>query len=153
VDLKLRAEDAEDLKIMSAHLQDALVRVGDIAYLARKHRLMISLNRFCWEAEPAKLGGKTTYSRVTAGLHFEGVLSVKVRGMDRENVEGLLYLLAIEPRIEGDGSGEIELVFAGGASIVAKVECVEAALADIGEPWLTDIRPRHEDREPAAGPR
>jgi Protein of unknown function (DUF2948) len=150
VPLKLKAEDAEDLKVFSAHLQDALVRVGDIGYLPRKHRLAMTLNRFCWEAPPAKVAGKDAYARVTAGVHFDGVLSVKTRGLDRNNPEGLLYLLALEPHIDADGAGTIELVFAGGASIIAEVECIDASLFDLGEPWLTENRPMHEAGEGAA---
>src|SRR5262249_8563386 len=138
------------LKVLSTHLQDALVRVGDIAYLPKKRRLLLSLNRFCWERVPAKVGGKDAYQRVTAGVELEDVLSVKARGMDRSDVEALLYLLAIEARLGEDGAGEIELEFAGGASLIAEVECVAVTLTDLGEPWLTDMRPEHETGDNAA---
>ena len=151
--LKLIAEDTEDLKVISTHLQDALVRVGDIAYLPRHRRLAISLNRFCWEAQPSKIGGKVAYARVTSGLHFDGVLGVKARGMDQKNLEGLLYLLSIEPKLDASGAGVIDLVFAGGATLQAQVECVDATLTDRGEPWLTDQKPAHDDDAPAAGVR
>ena len=141
--LKLRAEDAEDLKVMSAHMQDALIRVGDIAFLPRKRRLALSLNRFCWERPPGRVSGKDAFERTNAGFHVEDVSSVKTRGMNRDDSEALLYLLAIVSRIEADGAGEIELQFAGGASLVARVECVDAELVDLGESWLTDMRPEH----------
>ncbi|HXZ68283.1 MAG TPA: DUF2948 family protein [Alphaproteobacteria bacterium] len=149
--LKLVAEDTEDLKVISTHLQDALVRVGDIAYLPRHHRLAISLNRFCWEAQPSKVGGKVAYARVTSGLHFDGVLGVKARGMDQKNLEGLLYLLSIEPKVDVSGAGVIDLVFAGGATLQAQVECIDATLTDRGEPWLTEQKPGHEEAAPGAG--
>jgi hypothetical protein len=147
--LKLRFEDAEDLKVISAHLQDALVRVGDIAYLARKHRLALSLNRFCWETVPARVAGHDAYQRVIAGLHFDGVLGVKARGFDCTDTEALLCLLAIEPKLDAEGAGRVEFVFAGGASLLLNVECLDGALTDLGEPWLTDLRPAHEDAAPS----
>ncbi len=147
--LKLIAEDAEDLKVIAAHLQDALIRVGDIAYLPRHHRLAISLNRFCWEARPTKVGGKDAYARVTAGLHLDGVLGVKARGMDQNNLEALLYLLSIEPKLDETGAGVIDFVFAGGAALQARVECIDASLTDRGEPWLTEAKPEHADTSDA----
>ena len=151
--LKLTAEDTEDLKVIGAHLQDALIRVGDIAYLPRHRRLAISLNRFCWEAQPSKIGGKNAYPRVTAGLHFDGVLGVKARGMDQNNLEGLLYLLSIEPKVDDTGVGVIDFVFAGGATLQAQVECIDASLIDRGEPWLTETKPEHADSAPDASVR
>jgi Protein of unknown function (DUF2948) len=148
--LKLSAEDTEDLKVMAAHMQDALVRVGDIAYLPRHHRLAISLNRFCWEAPPAKIGGKTAYARVTSGLHFDGVLGVKARGLDQKDIESLLYLLSIEPKLDESGAGVIDFIFAGGATLQAQVECIDASLIDRGEPWLTESKPEHADASPNA---
>jgi len=151
--LKLSAEDTQDLKVISTHLQDALVRVGDIAYLPRHRRLVIALNRFCWEAQPAKIGSKVAYSRVSAGLHFDGVLSVKARGMDQKNLEGLLYLLSIESNVDASGAGVIDFIFAGGATLQAQVECIDASLTDRGEPWFTEAKPEHKDEAPGAGVR
>lgn len=151
--LKLLAEDTEDLKVISTHLQDALIRVGDIAYLPRHRRLAISLNRFCWEVQPTKIGGKDAYARVTAGLHLDSVLGVKARGMDQRNLEGLLYLLSIEPKVDETGAGTIDFLFAGGASLQVQVECIDAALADRGDPWLTEAKPDHAGADISAGVR
>ncbi|MFO1186121.1 MAG: DUF2948 family protein [Alphaproteobacteria bacterium] len=141
--LNLRVEDTDDLSAASAYVQDAILRVGDIAFLARKHRLALSLNRFCWERPPEKLGGKTVYRRVTAGLHFETVLSVKTKGIVRHDPEALLYVLAIkfEP---ADATGTIEISFAGGATLRAEVEAIEGVLRDVDTGWLTDSKPEHE---------
>ena len=144
MNLKLRAEDTEDLKVMSAHLQDALIRMGDIVFLARKRRLAIVLNRFCWEREPGRINGKDAYERTAAGLHLDNVLSVKTRGMDRSDPEALLYMLAIDVKMEQEGEALIELQFAGNASLIARVECIEMQLEDMGEPWLTDSKPAHD---------
>jgi len=141
--LNLRAEDAEDLGVVSAHVQDAIVRVGDIAYLSRMRRLVLSLNRFCWERAPEKLGGKTVYRRITSGLHFEAVLSVKTKGIARNDPEALLYVLAIKFEPAGE-VGSIEISFAGGATLRAEVEGIEGTLRDLNEGWLTDAKPEHE---------
>lgn len=142
--LNLRIEDAADVTALSVHVQDAILRVGDIAFLPKRRRLVLSLNRFCWERPPEKLGGKTVYRRVTSGLHFETVLAVKTRGIARNDPEALLYMLAVKFEPSGD-AGAIEISFAGGASLRADVEAVEGALRDLNAGWLTDAKPEHEN--------
>ena len=141
--LKLQAEDAQDLSIISAHLQDAILRAGDIAYLKRARRLALTLNRFCWERPPEKIDGREVYRRVTTGLHFEGVDAVQAKGLELNGPEGLLYLLALhfEPAQEG---GTIELRLAGGATLRAEVEAIDVTLRDLGSGWLTESKPQHE---------
>jgi hypothetical protein len=141
--LRLQAEDAQDLSILSAHLQDAILRVGDIAFLKQRRRLALTLNRFCWERPPELIDGRRVYRRVTSGLHFEGVSAVEARGIERANSEGLLYLLAIRFGAAGEG-GTIELGFAGGATLRAEVEAIDVTLRDLGSGWLTESRPQHE---------
>lgn len=142
--LKLFAEDAEDLAVLSAHLQDAILRVGDIIYLPKARRLALTLNRFCWERPAEKLDGRDVYRRINCGVHFDGVTAVQAKGIDRANPEGLIYLLAVkfEP---GPKGGTIALEFAGGATLRAKVEGVEASVRDFGAGWLTESKPRHDE--------
>jgi len=142
--LKLRAEDQDDLGVFSAHLQDAILRVGDIIYLPKTRRLALTLNRFCWECPVEKLDGREVYRRVMCGLHFEGVLSVQAKAIDRGNPEGLLYLLAVKFE-SGPKGGTIALELAGGASIRAEVEAIEAGLSDLSAGWLTESKPRHDE--------
>jgi hypothetical protein len=135
--LKLLAEDADDLKVISAALQDAVLKVGDIDYDPARRRLTLAVNRFRWEA------GKRR-ERVRAALQFGDVTSVQARKIRREAKDAVLELLAAtyEP---GDAPGGcVVLSFAGGADLRVSVECLDAALADVSEPWPTPRAPRHD---------
>jgi hypothetical protein len=138
-DLKLIALDREDLEVLSAHVQDALVRVGDMAYARGDRRFALLMNRFDWEsAKP-----RTTPLRKRAGLHFNGVQSVSSAGFDTSALDGVLELLAIT-FAELDGpAGIVELQFAGGATVRLGVECIEARLADLGATWAAKAKPQH----------
>lgn len=143
-DLKLIALDADDLKVISAHLQDAVLRVGDMAYLPKERRFAVVLNRFDWEKVVG--GGKTDMERRRAGLRFERVASAKVQGVDLKDKASALALLAIqfEPTDGPEGvAGDVTLTFSGGAAIRLSVECVEAELKDLGAVWAARRAPRH----------
>ncbi len=134
--LHLLAEDPEDLSIISAALQDAVAKVGDISYEARSRRLTIAFNRFRWEAGERQ--------RVRSALQIGGVLSVQARRIRRERREGVLELLAIAFEPAEPPGGILTLSFAGGGDLRATVECVDAVLADVSTPWPTPRAPRHE---------
>ena len=138
--LRLHALDSEDLALISAHLQDTLVRVGDIAFMPSKRRFALIGSRFDWAAE---LEGRL--ERCRAGLHFEGVQRVRCQRVVRDRPDAILELLAIafEPGPEPP-SGVVRLIFAGGASIALDVECIEAQLADVGPRWKVSARPSHD---------
>ncbi len=147
--LRLHALDAEDLALISAHVQDALARVGDIAYLPRKRRFALVCSRFDWTAE-----GEGRLERCRTGLHFEGVRQVRCQNVARDRPDAVLELLAVtfEPGADPP-SGFVRLIFAGGAAISLDVECVEAQLCDIGPRWTVAARPVHDlDEDAAAGP-
>jgi hypothetical protein len=137
--LRLQALEAEDLALISAHLQDSLVRVGDILYQPLKRRFALVGSRFDWEAE---VEGRL--ERCRAGLHFEGVTRVRCQKVARDRPDLILELLAVtfEPAAEAP-AGSIRLVFAGGAEILLDVECVEAQLCDVGPRWRVETRPAH----------
>lgn len=144
--LKLLALDAEDLAIVSAHLQDAVTRVADLVYLKTERRFVLGVSRFDWLA--AVEGGGNRRRR--SAVHFERVRSVKTRGIDRENPAEALCLLAITFDAAEAPSGCLQLDFAGGACIKLDVECVEARLADLGPTWEARCCPEHaEDVQPA----
>jgi hypothetical protein len=136
--LRLIAQDEEDLKIISAHLQDAVVKVSDMAYLPHSRRFVIVLNRFCWEDRSAPQG-----MRARAGLHFDGVLKVQAQNLRQDDANAVLELLAIAFNKGGDAGGSVDLSFAGGAKLRLVVECIDAAMADIGGPWPATARPKH----------
>ena len=137
--LKLLAEDEEDLKIISAHLQDALMRVGDMAWLPRRRRFVVVMSRFCWE----DCGDRPKGERVEAGLHFDSVLKVQTRDVRREDPEALASLLAIEYTPAKEGGGHIDLVLCGGGLIRLTVECIDASLKDLSAPRPAVARPVH----------
>lgn len=141
--LKLRLEDADDLEWASVHLQDSILRLQDMRFLPRQHRFAVLLNRFCWvEATRRRLDPPM---RVNAGLHFESVRSVSVRGIDQERKGTFLVLLAVRFAPEERPGGQIILDFAGGGTVSLDVECIEGALQDRGLPWRTPRRPDHKE--------
>jgi hypothetical protein len=137
--LRLLAEDADDLAVISAALQDAVAQIGDLEWDAKGRRFTLALNRYRWEAPGMLLGG-----RVRAGLQFGSVLAVKSRNLRREPREAVVELLAVSFEPGEAPGGDIRLAFAGGGDVVLTVECVDAALADISSPWATPSTPVHE---------
>jgi hypothetical protein len=138
--LRLLAEDAEDLEVISAALQDAVAKVGDIKFEPAARRLTIALNRYRWEAAGGRAGGE----RVRAGLQLGGVISVKARRLKREPKDAVVELLAVEFEPGEAPGGQVILSFAGGADLSVEVECLDAVLADLSAPWSTRRTPRHE---------
>ena len=134
--LTLTAEDEEDLKVISAHIQDAVVRSGDMAYLPKARRFVLLLNRYCWEGEDC--------ARQRAGLHFENVLNVKSTKLKQDDPEVVLELLAIDFAPSQDAAGAVDLVFAGGGRVRLDVECIDATLRDVSAPWPAKGRPAHD---------
>lgn len=148
--LKLIAFDTEDLDVVSAGVQDAVVKVSDIAWLPKEGRFVLLLNRFAWEAtDPA---GKGEFQRRRAALHFDRVSAVRRRNLRQDAPDGVLNLLAVRFTRTEAPAGTIELVFSSDACIRLEVECIEARLADLGPAWSTGSCPEHriEDAGPAA---
>ncbi|HEV7293035.1 MAG TPA: DUF2948 family protein [Devosia sp.] len=139
-DLKLIALDSEDLQIISAHVQDAVLRVAEMGFARADRRFAMLMNRFDWE----KTGGRRQKGvRKRAALHFEHVLSVVFAGFDPNAPEGVLELLAITFTPTEAPAGVIELSFAGGGTVRLTVECVEARLSDLGAAWAAAAKPEH----------
>lgn len=134
--LRLLAEDQEDLAVISAALQDAVAKVGDIVVEAKARRLTIIFNRFRWEAGARQ--------RVRAALQVGGVLSVQARRIRRDRPDAVVALLAVRFEPTEAPGGVITFTFAGGGDLRAQVECVDAVLADLSEPWPTPRTPAHE---------
>jgi hypothetical protein len=136
-DLKLLALDSEDLDVISATTQDAVVRVGDMGFAKADHRFALLMNRFAWEED-----GRVK-QRKRAALHFDRVNDVKVSGIDTNSVEGVLELLAIRFTLTDDPAGSVDLEFAGGGTVRLSVECLEARLQDLGAAWAAKATPEH----------
>ncbi len=139
-DLKLLALDTEDLDVISAATQDAVMRVPDLGYAIADHRFALLMNRYAWEAGEARGKGQ----RHRAALSFNRVNGVQTVGIDMGATEGVLELLDIRFTPADDPAGTIELRFAGGGTIRLEVECIEARLEDLGAAWAAAAQPEHE---------
>ena len=136
--LKLAAADAEDLEVLSARLQDAVLKLKNVSWQPRRRRFAAVVNRLQWEA-----GGKT---RVRSGLHFDGVLKVQSQKVKLGAGEAVVSLLALNftPNGDEDPGGVIEIVLAGGGALRLTVECIDAELADMTGSWAARGTPDHE---------
>lgn len=138
--LKLIALDGDDLAIISAHLQDAVLKIGDIAYRPAERRFALALRRFDWEGSAA--GARRR--RLTA-LHFERVASARSSGIDAAAVDVVLNLLAITFTPRDAPAGDVTLHFSDGAAIKLDVECIEGQMKDLGPVWEAVATPGHPD--------
>jgi len=133
--MKLKAVDKEDMTVLAACLQDALVLIDDIAYFPDEGQFVLVANRYQWETDRA---GAKEHTRTTAGVTISKVTAVRRKGMDRRDGDGMLSLLTIEVL-----PGALQLTFSGGAAIRLEVSEILCHLQDVGEPWPTRWRPDH----------
>jgi hypothetical protein len=142
--LKLLVFDEEDLAVVSANLQDAIVRAHDLAYLQREQRFALLAARFDWMA-----ADEGRCERLETGMHFERVTSVRTTGFRPGKPEDVLNLLSIVFEPKDAPSGEVVLTFSGGAGVRLSVECLEAQMRDTGPRWPCKGKPGHPADEPA----
>ncbi|MFI4986461.1 MAG: DUF2948 family protein [Alphaproteobacteria bacterium] len=146
--LHLRAEDAEDLAVLSSCLQDALVPLADMTFERAARRFVLAVNRFRWEGCAPPLSGPGVadgvFERVACGITFEGVESVGLQGIDQGKREKVLELLAVMTDAAAAGRVAIHLLFAGGATIRLDADAIRVRLEDFGEAWPTKWRPQHQ---------
>ncbi len=147
--LKLAALDADDLAVISAHLQDAVLKVGDMTWLPGERRFAAVLNRFDWEHELS--AEKGPWRRRQAGLSFDRVMGAQIKQLRTDQPDIVLELLAIEFEADDPPGGTVIFQFAAGGAVRLQVECIEARLSDIGPEWETVSRPEHEDERPGEG--
>ena len=135
--LKLYGRSPADMEVISAHLQDAVAQIGDMAYLADEQRFVLLANRFCWENERAPM-------RVRSALQLANVVSIRQKKLNLTRREGVVALLAVHFLPDKLPAGEMRLQFAGGGEIGLAVEACEAILEDITAPWVAKARPHHD---------
>ncbi|MEP1231425.1 MAG: DUF2948 family protein [Litorimonas sp.] len=138
--LKLIASDHDDLAIIAAALQDAIVKVSGLHYDKTARALTLRMSRFRHEAN----NPKNKANRVEAGLRIDGVLSLQSRGIDRANPEAFAVILDVKFTSDDELSGTIDIVFAGGGEIRAHVEALDVILADTDNMRETKIIPSHD---------
>lgn len=155
--LKLRAHDPQDMDVLAALLQDALVPLGDMKFLAQENRFVMVVNRFRWRGDlaedaqpsapeplaegedaPFEDDGQPPFERVNSGLCFDKVTRVRYRGLKPGGNDEILNLLTIT-----SNPGAVTLIFAGEAAIRLEVEAIRCHLEDLGQPWPTRWRPDH----------
>ena len=141
--LKLIAKTEEDLKIVSAHLQDSIANVSDIANLGKNKIFLMQLNRFMWE--DVEKGVFRKNKRIRTILKFENVIKVNSKNINQSKKDKFMDFLAIESRKMNDNNYEMKIVFAGDLIIKIISEVIEVTLDDQGESWDTKNMPNHRD--------
>lgn len=144
--LALRAEDAGDLRILSALLQDAILPGSEINYDPRARRLALLVNRFRWEDAVQARAENRDYERVRTLLILHDVLRLQSDGLLRD-ADTVLELLALDWQPGEDGTGRLSLTFAGDGTLVAAVECINVELRDVTRPYraVSGQAPSHPD--------
>lgn len=152
--LKLIALDTDDLAVVSAHLQDGILKVRDMLYMPREKRFALIVRRFDWAGALGGAGnGGEGHRRRQSALRFERVRKAQHCGIDLAALDAVLSLLAVRFERKGpeDPSGQVTLVFSGNAAVRLEVECIEAELKDLGPVWRARSRPEHPDDPEGAG--
>ena len=138
--LKLRASDKEDLGVISAILQDAVIAIDEMTFLKGESRFAFVANRFCWEDanRDKPLEGNIIYERVNCGICFDTVTAVRQNGLNQAKKAQIISLLSITVEEEF-----IDLAFSAGITVRLQVEKILCHMQDLDEPWPTQRRPSH----------
>jgi hypothetical protein len=134
--LRLSALDVEDLAVISAQMQDAVLLVGDMTYSRKRQQFALVANRFAWDASGDPQRRRT-------GLHFDRVRAVKTLNLQTHDKDEVLSLLSISFAETDAPAGEVLLTFSGGATVRLLVECLECQMADLGPAWAAQGVPNH----------
>ena len=140
--LKLIAKTEEDLKVVSAHLQDSIVSTSNIANLKKNNLFLMQINRFMWE--DIERGVFRKNKRIRSVIKFENVIKVLSKNIDQYEKDKFLDFLAIETIKMPDNNYEMKITFAGDSVIRIVAEVIEVTLDDQGEPWETKNKPKHQ---------
>ena len=141
--LKLIAKTDEDLRVISAHLQDSIIKTSDIANLKKNKIFLMQLNRFMWE--DVEKGVFRKNKRIRTVLKFENVLKVTSKNVNQKKNDRFLDFLAIESFKMPDKNYEMNLIFSGDMVIKLVTEAIEVTLDDQGTPWESKNKPKHDN--------
>jgi hypothetical protein len=139
--LKLLANNTNDLKVISAHLQDSILTTKNIANLKKNRLFLLEFNRFMWE--DIEKGILRKNKRIRSILKIDNVISVQSKNINQENKDRFLEFLTIEVDENTRNNYNLKLIFAGDALIKITVEVIEVYLDDQGEPWESKTEPKH----------
>jgi hypothetical protein len=138
--LRLRAETPEDLAVISALVQDAVCQPDRIAWMPRRHRFTLLLNRFRWEDRPAAERQRRPFERIQSLLTVDSAMRARTSGVDPADRELVMAVLSIDFEPTEDGAGRVQLVLAGDGEIVLDVECLDVSLVDVTRPYVARAR-------------
>ncbi len=141
--LKLIAKTDEDLRVISAHLQDSIVTTSNIANLKKNKIFLMQLNRFMWE--DVEKGVFRKNKRIRTILKFDNIIEVNAKNINQKTQDKFLDFLAIESKQMPDKNYEMKIIFSGDSIIRIVAEVIEVTLDDQGEPWDTKNKPKHRD--------
>ncbi len=141
INLKLIGKNKEDLRVISAYIQDSIVNVRDIVFLKKNRYFIMMINRFMWE--DAEKGVFRKNKRIRCAIKFEKVLEAKVKNINQKNKNRLLECLAIKCNLLKNENHEMKIFFAGDGVITLLVESIDLMLQDLGEPWNVKYTPIH----------
>lgn len=141
--VRLFALDEQDLAIISAHVQDAVVKTGEIVWSPARRQFTLPMNRFAWERALRRRSRREADERRRSVLHFDRVEGVRSTGFAPGDKDGVLAVLAVVFEPTNPPAGTVTIVCAGEAAIRLDVECIEAQLTDLGAAWQASKRPKH----------
>ena len=139
--LKLLCKNQDDLKVISAYLQDSIIAVRDIIFLEKNKIFIMMANRFMWE--DIEKGIHRSPKRIRCAIRFEGILNVRSKNINQKNKNKNLEFLAIETNENLKENYEISFLFAGDSVITLISEYIEVVLNDLGESWNVKHTPKH----------
>lgn len=138
--LHLLARDAEDLKVISALVQDAVLPATDMTWQKAQRRFVLLVNRFRWEDRAAAEAAGRPYERVRSLLVIGDVQAVRAQGLDRRDADTVLSLLSLDWQAGEDGTGRVLLTLAGDGAVAVDVEALEVSLQDVTRPYVAPSR-------------
>tara|TARA_Y100001935_G_C17106838_1_gene408831 strand:+ start:172 stop:615 length:444 start_codon:yes stop_codon:yes gene_type:complete len=141
--LKLIARTEDDLRVVSAHLQDSIANLSDVANLQKNRIFLMQLNRFMWE--DIEKGVFRKNKRIRTVLKFENVIKVHSKNINQSKKDKFLDFLTIETNLMPDNNYAMKIVFAGDSIIEVIAEVIEVTLDDQGEAWDTKNMPKHKE--------
>lgn len=134
--LRLKAETADDLSVISALVQDAVTQTSDMSWMRKKHQFAVLLNRFRWEDKTAAERSQRPFERVQSLLVVRNTLGTRAQDIDPNDKDLVLELLGISFEPADDGAGQVLLTFAGDGVLAMDVECLDVQLQDVSRPYV-----------------
>ena len=142
VHLNLIGDNEEDLKVISAYLQDSVLVVRDMVFLKKNKSFIMMVNRFMWE--DVEKGLLRSNKRIRSAVRFEGTLEVKSKNINQKNPNKILEYLAMKCDLDKHGNKKIKIYFSGNGIIILLLETIDVVMSDLGKPWNVKFIPKHE---------